>query len=247
MLDSDDLLGDASPVPQPLPLPTWANRLAVFDLETTGVDTRQARIVTACFAVIDESGAILTESDWLADPGVEIPWQAERVHGISTERARREGRPVEEVVSEVAQAVLQSFRDGIPVVAYNAPYDFGVLRSESRRHGVAVIGDPAPIVDPLVLDRAMDKFRRGKRTLSAACEVYGVTLEDAHTANADAVAAGRVAQAIARRYPERLTMSSMDLHLAEQAWAREQAASFAEYRRRTGGAPVSAVSRWPVR
>ncbi|MCA1943131.1 MAG: 3'-5' exonuclease, partial [Yonghaparkia sp.] len=75
--------------------------LAVFDLETTGVDVRTARIVTACVAVLDASGAVVARRDWLADPGVEIPEGAAAIHGITTERARAEGRPAAEVVAEV--------------------------------------------------------------------------------------------------------------------------------------------------
>ena len=69
---------------------TWADRLGVFDLETTGVDVEMARIVTACIAVLDADGAVVQRWDWLADPGVEIPEAASAVHGITTERARAE-------------------------------------------------------------------------------------------------------------------------------------------------------------
>ena len=50
----------------------WGGRLGVFDLETTGVDVRTARIVSACVAVLDPEGGVLERRDWLADPGIEI-------------------------------------------------------------------------------------------------------------------------------------------------------------------------------
>ena len=52
---------------------SWADRLGVFDLETTGVDVETARVVTACIAVLDADGQVLDRWDWIADPGVEIP------------------------------------------------------------------------------------------------------------------------------------------------------------------------------
>lgn len=65
----------------------WYRELLVgFDLETTGTDPREARIVTA--AVIEvRDGQVLGHREWLADPGVEIPADAVAVHGISNERA----------------------------------------------------------------------------------------------------------------------------------------------------------------
>ena len=117
------------------PLPEWAKKLAVFDLETTGLDLREARIVTACATTIDENGQIIgDEIEWLADPGIEIPAMAASVHGVTTERARSEGRPAAEVVSEIVEKLRSFFEAGVPVVAYNAPYDFTILREEAKRH-----------------------------------------------------------------------------------------------------------------
>ena len=57
-----------------VPMPNWSRRLAVFDLETTGLDLKEARIVTACALEIDEEGEVVGENfEWLADPGIEIP------------------------------------------------------------------------------------------------------------------------------------------------------------------------------
>ncbi len=227
-------------------MPEWAAELTVFDLETTGIDTREARIVTACVARINSAGEVISLNNWLANPGVEIPIQAQRVHGVSTEVAMRDGRAATEVVAEVNSAVHESLRAGIPVVAYNAPYDFGVLRAECRRYGIPPIGDPAPVVDPLVIDREVDRYRKGKRTLTVASEYYGVVLEDAHTASADAIAAGRIALAMARQYSEQLSMSAMDLHLRQQEWARRQEDSFAEYMQKTGRNSFRARYGWPL-
>ncbi|HEU4849297.1 MAG TPA: hypothetical protein VFS93_02700, partial [Terrimesophilobacter sp.] len=60
----------------------WYGTLGVFDLETTGIDVRTSRIVSANVSVIDAAGAVIERTDWLADPGIEIPPQASAVHGI---------------------------------------------------------------------------------------------------------------------------------------------------------------------
>lgn len=217
---------------EPLPLfrsPEWAQVVGVFDLETTGVDVTSDRIVTAHVALLDQDGGVLTARDWLADPGVEIPEGAAAIHGISTDRARADGRPVREVVGEVVESLRALFDAGIPVVAYNAPFDFSLLKNEAVRHGVPPIERPSPVIDPLVVDKAYDRWRRGKRTLSVVAEHYRVRLDAAHEASADAVAAGRVAQALAERYAAWLPPTVDELHTRQIAWARAQAASLTEY------------------
>ena len=98
---------------------SWFDRLGVFDLETTGIDTDTSRIVSAYVGVVDAEGQPKGVS-WLADPGIEIPVQASAVHGITTERARAEGRDAAEVVAEIV-AVLRALLDqGVPIVIYNA-------------------------------------------------------------------------------------------------------------------------------
>ena len=83
----------------------WHQQLLIgFDLETTGTDPREARIVTG--AVIEvRAGAPMGRREWLADPGVEIPADAVAVHGISNERATAEGRPADQVADAIADAL----------------------------------------------------------------------------------------------------------------------------------------------
>lgn len=218
--------------PEPLPLfatPDWVRVVGVFDLETTGVDVTTDRVVTAHVGLLDASGSIIRARDWIADPGVPIPEGATAVHGITTEHARAHGRPAAEVVAEVVDALRALLDAGIPIVAYNAPYDFSLLKYEALRHGIAPIVDPSPVIDPLVVDKAYDRWRRGKRTLQVVAEHYAVRLDGAHDASADAVAAGRVAQALAERFAPWLPETVNELHTRQIAWARAQAASLTEY------------------
>ena len=227
--------------------PPWAKSLAVFDLETTGLDLEQARIVTACAVAIDERGQVTgTNTEWLANPGIEIPEAASNVHGVTTEIARARGRDTRDVVSEILETLRGFFDAGIPVVAYNAPYDFTILHFEALRNGLEPLADPKPIIDPLVLDKFVDQYRSGKRTLQVATSVYGVSLSDAHNATADAVAAGRVAQAIALKYSDKLPVDVFELHDAQKIWSVIQDDSYEIFRRKSS--PDFTVLRgWPVK
>jgi DNA polymerase-3 subunit epsilon len=223
-------------------------RLGVFDLETTGIDVDTSRIVSACIAVLDEQGEVVKRWDWLADPGIDIPEGASAVHGITTERARAEGRPAVQVVGEIAQTLRVLFALGMPVVVYNAPYDLTLLDRECRRHQLRPIRNTTPVIDPLVLDKALDRYRKGKRTLEITADLYGVSLADAHDAGADAIAAGRVAQALQRAYPDELGIPSVELHARQEVWYAEQAASFQDYiRQAKGDADYVADTAWPMR
>jgi len=231
----------------PAPAPAWLTRIGVFDLETTGVDVTQDRIVTAHIGVLDGRGRELAARDWLADPGVPIPEGATAVHGISTEHARAHGRSAREVVAEIVHALRSLFAQGLPIVAYNASYDFSLLAHEARRHGIPELVSPSPVIDPLVIDKAFDRYRPGKRTLTVVADHYVVPLEDAHEASADAVAAGRVALALAQEFA--LRGSAAELHTQQIGWARDQAASLTEYFVRIGRIdPAQPLDgRWPVR
>jgi DNA polymerase-3 subunit epsilon len=200
--------------------------------------------------VLDADGNVIDARDWLADPGIEIPAGAAAIHGISTERARADGAPAPRVVAEVVEALCALFDAGIPVVAYNAPFDFSLLKNEAVRHGVAPIHAPSPVIDPLVVDKTYDRYRRGKRTLSVVAAHYAVSLDAAHEACADAVAAGRVALALAEKFGPWMPPTLDELHTRQISWARAQAASLTEYFIKVGrldatDAPLDGA--WPIR
>jgi DNA polymerase-3 subunit epsilon len=246
------VIGMSRPRPEQLSLwdvPDWVRMIGVFDLETTGVDVAADRIVTAHVGLLDASGRVIRARDWLADPGIEIPEGASAIHGISTAHARTHGRAAADVVREVVAAVGALLDAGIPVVAYNAPFDFSLLKYESLRHGVAPIENPSPVIDPLVVDKAYDRWRKGKRTLEVVAAHYAVRLDAAHEASADAVAAGRVAQALAERYAPWLPDTVHELHTRQIGWARAQAESLTEYFVRIGRLdPEERLDgRWPIR
>lgn len=228
-------------------LPLWAEQLAVFDTETTGVDTAHARIVSSTIALIGGAGEVRERYDWLIDPGVEIPESAARIHGITTEVARASGVQAAVGVEQIIQHLSAMLDRGFPIVAYNAPFDLTLLRAEAARHGIDWPQSLSPVIDPLVLDKQFDRFRKGKRTLEAVAAHYAVPLGTAHDAGEDAIAAGRVAQAIARRFGQVMPDEILALHDAQIGWAAAQAASFQEYMRRVKDPNFVAEGAWPVR
>ena len=240
-------LDTATRPPQDLTTRPWWHALGVFDLETTGIDVTGDRVVTAHVGVLDADGAIISATDWLADPGVDIPHGATAVHGVTTAHARTHGRDSATVVAEVIDALRALFDAGIPVVAYNAPYDFSLLKYEALRHGIEPILTPSPVIDPLVVDKAYDRYRKGKRTLEVVAAHYAVVLQDAHEASADAVAAGRVAQALVGRFGAQLPATLAELHTQQISWARAQAESLTEYFVRIGRLDADVDGSWPIR
>ena len=149
--------------------PWWQGRLCAFDTETTGPHPSRDRLVSA--AVVRVGGGLPAEvQTWLARPEEPIPPEATAVHGISDAEARERGRPAREVVVEVAAALRAAWADGLPVVAYNAPFDLTLLSAELVRHGLPLL-EVGPLIDPLVLDRQFDRWRRGSRRLDAVCRL----------------------------------------------------------------------------
>lgn len=228
--------------------------LVGFDLETTGTEPLEARIVTAAvIAVAPGEDEPYRRSTWLADPGIRIPEQASAIHGITSERAVAEGRPVPEVADEIADTLVAYWREGVPVVAYNAAFDLTLLSAELRRHGLAPLGDRmgggriGPVIDPYTIDRAVDRYRKGKRNLEAVCVEYGVVHGGAHDASADAVAAVHVAYAIAGRHPEVAALTPAELHERQIDWYAAWAADFQAFLRRKGSADAVIDADWPLR
>jgi DNA polymerase-3 subunit epsilon len=228
-------------------LPEWAESIAVFDLETTGLDLKTARIVTACAVEINSAGQIIGKNqEWLANPGIDIPEAASNVHGVTTQMAREQGRNPEAVISEILETISGFLARGIPVVAYNAPYDFTILHYEAMRYNLDPLVDPKPIIDPLVMDKFVDQYRPGKRTLEVVAKIHGISLSEAHNATADAVAAGRVAQAIIRKYADKLPNDLNELHQAQVEWSAKQDDGFESFKRRTN--PDFTIQRgWPIK
>lgn len=234
--------------------------LAPFDIESTGTDVENDRVVSVTVARITPGQETLVRSHLIA-VDVDIPEQATEIHGITTEHARENGKPPVEVLNAVAADLTDAVSSGVPIVGSNLAYDLTILDRELRRHGLPTVEDRlarpiAPVLDVLVIDKAIDRYRKGSRRLDALCEHYGVRLDGAHDSTNDALAAARVLYRIGqraarattdpldiadmyadRRYPEKMAyafrnlgrMSLADLHAAQVGWYAEQSRSLAQY------------------
>lgn len=218
------------------------NKIAAFDLETTGTDPLTARVVTASLVHFDR-GVEADTCDWLADPGIDIPDAATRVHGITTEHARKNGQPHGIVVEELITALREAWEAGYTVVAYNAPYDLGVLHSQGSNFTIS-----GPVLDPLVVDRARDRFRKGKRTLTLVAEHYKVPLANAHDAHSDARAAGLIARRmLTETYPDLTSMTVDDLMAAQTNWHRTHQTGLREFLQKKGSDVSNfKITAWPL-
>src|SRR5690606_21222790 len=105
-----------------------------------------------------------------------------------------------------------------------------------------------PIVDPLILDRHIDRFRKGSRKLIDVAAHYGVALaeEDAHGSAADAWAPRRVARLFANRNPKLAALEPVELHETQVKAAAEQAHNFADYLRKQGTPADDVHLEWPL-
>lgn len=222
----------------------WARRpVLVLDTETTGVDVETAEIASISVGVMDLAAPLATKIDteYLA---VEMPEEAGKVNGLTTDILRERARPgvsSAEVLSVHAELIADHLARGLPVVAANAPFDLTVLDRDCRRRGVATVGARldvvwehiGPVVDPIVLDKRVEKYRRrvsetqGARCLKTLAQVHGCGWDDelAHTSEYDALQAGRVVAALIARYPLLRSMSLPELHDSQVRWYAEQAVS----------------------
>ncbi|RFU83365.1 3'-5' exonuclease [Streptomyces triticagri] len=229
----------------------FSGPLVAFDLETTGTDIETDRIVTAAVVAVDPADQRPDVRTWLLDPGVPIPAEATAIHGISTEHARLHGTPAAPAIEEITTTIAEALASGTPLVVMNARYDLSLLDRECRRHGTAplaerVRGQASPVIDPLVLDKHVDRYRKGKRNLQALCEHYGVQLSEAHDAVADAVAAARAARRMGAQHADIGALAPADLHELQVRAAADQAASLQRYLRRTSNPRATVEQAWPV-
>jgi DNA polymerase-3 subunit epsilon len=245
----------------------WDGRMMALDLETTDKDPETARIVTA--AIVQVGGGQDTDT-WttIVDPGVEIPDEAAAIHSITTERAQAEGIPSRVAAAAIIGWLAGATQRGIPLVVFNAPYDLTVIDRELRRHALPALDtlEDLIIIDPLVLDKHLDRYRPGSRKLQAICEHYGAKLDMAHDAAFDAIAAARAAWVIGKRgrvvrnvrdYQEQVELEELcrewqrirvdlpGLHAAQVRWYAEQARGLEDHFVRKGNL-VPVPTHWPL-
>ena len=145
-----------------------------------------------------------------------------------------------------------SLEQGAPIVAFNGGFDLSIIEAELSRNGLPTIEDRlgraiAPVVDPLVLDRGLDRYRKGKRNLSTLMEVYGIEEPEGnmHTADVDVSMTLDVLRAMAKKHTVIAESELAELHKKQIELHRAWAENFIDYLKRQGKTPdVNPV--WPL-
>ncbi len=152
------------------------SRSVLFDTETTGLDplTGDRVIEVACLELMRDLPTGRTFHRFI-DPERDIDPDASRVHGLF--RADLRGKPR---FAEVADELLAFIGDD-PLVAHNAPFDFGFLDAELARLRRPAL-DRGRMVDTLALAKA--RFPGLPNSLDALCRRFGIDLSERTSHNA---------------------------------------------------------------
>lgn len=166
--------------------------ICFFDLETTGTNVAQDRIVEISILKVFPNGNKESHT-WKVNPGVPIPKQASDIHGITDEMVANEPS-----FKELAPKVMALLKDS-DLGGFNSNrFDIPLLAEELLRAEVDLDLKKAMSVDVQTIFHKMEK-----RTLGAAYKFYrDKNLEDAHSAEADTNATYEVLLAQLERYQD---------------------------------------------
>ena len=235
----------------------YDNGYVSFDTETTGVQEKNDRIVSASILFYGNFHEMISQREWLINPGIDIPESATVINGLSTSYARTHGIDAAEGIMQILDVLAGYVRRGVPILAFNGSFDMTILFHEAHRHGLEATeefaelfgpGSPLALIDGLTMHRKAHVKWAGRRNLGALCQAYGVTLTDAHNATADAQAAAQLCVQLTRETPELFEVPASVLHREQMGWYSEQMEELQAYLRVSRNDP-SIICRpdWPVR
>ncbi|WP_438710954.1 DNA polymerase III subunit alpha [Aquimarina muelleri] len=178
----------------------------VFDTETTGLPKRWdapisdtdnwPRCIQIAWQLHDAMGNCIEHQDYLVKPeGFNIPYDAEKIHGISTELAEKDGISLQEVLEKFNIALSKTKF----IVGQNVGFDVNIMGSEFYRLGAENILQDLPVLDTCTETTAqlcqIPGGRGGKFKLPTLTELhqhlFGVAFGEAHNATADVEATTR--------------------------------------------------------
>lgn len=141
-------------------------REIIFDTETTGLDSREDRVIElGGVELINRFPTGRTFHVLINPQGREINPEAQAVHGIGMDQLV--GKPA---FGEILAEFLE-FIDGAKLVAHNAGFDIAFINAEFQRLGELPV-EPGRVVDTLALARR--KHPMGPNSLDALCRRYGI-------------------------------------------------------------------------
>ena len=178
----------------------------IFDTETTGLpqnfnaplsdSDNWPRMVQIAWQLHDENGELIENQDYIIKPeGYDIPFNATRIHGISTKMAQEQGRDLQEVLEEFTE-VLKKTK---VVAGHNIDFDYKIVGAELFRKGIENTLEKTPSADTMELGTNFCQLSGGKngRYKSPKLEelyekLYGKKFDEAHNAAADVNATAQV-------------------------------------------------------
>ncbi|WP_115461049.1 DNA polymerase III subunit alpha [Winogradskyella aurantiaca] len=186
----------------------------IFDTETTGLPKRWdapitdtdnwPRAVQIAWQLHDAMGNCIEHEDYLITPeGFNVPYDAEKVHGISTELAQEQGIPLNEVLDKFNKALAKTKF----VVGQNVKFDINVMGAEFVRGDVVNPLQELPVLDTCTEHTAVlcqiPGGRGGKFKLPTLTELhqflFNIPFAEAHNATADVEATTRCFLELIRR------------------------------------------------
>ncbi len=166
--------------------------IVFFDLETTGINIANDRIVEISILKVFPNGNKESKT-WLVNPEMEIPKEVIAIHGISNDKVATEPT-FEMLAKEISQLI-----EGCDLAGFNSNrFDIPLLAEEFLRVGIDFDMKNRVGVDVQVI-----YHKKEQRTLSAAYQYYcGKTLENAHSAEADTNATYEILKAQLDKYDD---------------------------------------------
>jgi DNA polymerase-3 subunit alpha (Gram-positive type) len=153
----------------------------VFDIETTGFSSEQDRIIEIG-AVKIENGQVIDRFNELINPKISIPYKITELTSISNDMVK-DRKTIEDVLPRFLDFVGDSV-----VVAHNAEFDTGFIKSKCRNLGLKFKNG---IIDTLPLARFLFPQLK-KHKLNVICDHLKISLENHHRAVDDAKATGDI-------------------------------------------------------
>jgi DNA polymerase-3 subunit alpha (Gram-positive type) len=153
----------------------------VFDIETTGFSSQKDQIIEIG-AVKIQDGQVIDSFNELINPGISIPYKITELTGINNDMVK-----ACKTIEDVLPRFLEFVGDSV-VVAHNAEFDTGFIKSKCRNIGLQFKNG---IIDTLPLARFLfPKLKKHK--LNVICEHLNISLENHHRAVDDAKATGDI-------------------------------------------------------
>jgi len=216
----------------------------IFDTETTGLPRNKTapltdfdnwpRLVQIAWQLHDNKGKLISQGNHIVKPeGFTIPFNAQKVHGISTDRALEVGEPLKDVLDKFSEDVKRAN----VLVGHNIEFDNSIIGAEYLRCKMENILEKAENIDTGIATKEFCDIRMGNgrikmpKLVELYEKLFGHPFDDAHDAAYDVDATAEAFIECLRRKviktwddtdPAEITYEKPDLDAANFAWVREK-------------------------